>query len=98
MRLEQWQNVFTIFQQYAEMIKIEKERGLVPLLFFAKITYSFMKKGVMFMLKIIKNNSCIKELQRHKYILYTEVNGKPAYAKIGLRQIFGYIALKIKYI
>ena len=58
---------------------------------------SFMKKGVMFMLKIIKNNSGIRELQRHKYILYTEVNGKPAYAKIGLRQIFGYIALKIKY-
>ena len=49
------------------------------------------------MLKIIKNNSCIKELERHKYILHTEVNGKPAYAKIGLRQIFGYIALKIKY-
>ena len=49
------------------------------------------------MLKIIKNNSGIRELQRHKYILYTEVNGKPAYAKIGLRQIFGYIALKIKY-
>ena len=67
------------------------------LFFFAKITYSFMKKGVMFMLKIIKNNSGIRELQRHKYILYTEVNGKPAYAKIGLRQIFGYIALKIKY-
>ena len=56
-----------------------------------------MKKGVMFMLKIIKNNSGIRELQRHKYILYTEVNGKPAYAKIGLRQIFGYVALKIKY-
>ena len=63
----------------------------------AYFTSSFMKKGVMFMLKIIKNNSGIRELQRHKYILYTEVNGKPAYAKIGLRQIFGYIALKIKY-
>ena len=49
------------------------------------------------MLKIIKNNSGIRELQRHKYVLYTEVNEKPAYAKIGLRQIFGYIALKIKY-
>ena len=54
-------------------------------------------KGGQFMLKIIKNNSGIMELQRHKYILYTEVNGKPVYAKIGLRQIFGYIALKIKY-
>ena len=49
------------------------------------------------MLKIIKNKYRIKELERHKYVLYTEVNGKPAYAKIGLRQIFGYIASKIKY-
>ena len=49
------------------------------------------------MLKIIKNNSSNKELERNKYILYTEVNGRPVYAKIGLRQIFGYIALKIKY-
>ena len=64
--------------------------------FFAKFTTPLMKGG-QFMLKIIKNNSGIMELQRHKYILYTEVNGKPVYAKIGLRQIFGYIALKIKY-
>lgn len=60
--------------------------------------YIFLnERRVIDMLKIIKNNSCIKELERHKYILYTEVDGKPAYAKIGLRQIFGYIALKIKY-
>ena len=59
---------------------------------------SLLVKNIkIYMLKIIKNNSCIKELERHKYILYTEVDGKPAYAKIGLRQIFGYIALKIKY-
>ena len=49
------------------------------------------------MLKIIKNNTAITELQKHKYILYTEVGGKKAYAKIGFKQLFGYLALKFKY-
>lgn len=49
------------------------------------------------MIKIIKNNSGIKELQKHKYIMYTEVGGKPAYAKISLRPLFGLVLLRIKY-
>ena len=70
----------------------------MPLFLLSRENYMLLyERRVIYMLKIIKNNSCIKELERHKYILYTEVNGKPAYAKIGLRQIFGYIALKIKY-
>lgn len=49
------------------------------------------------MLKIIKNNSGIEELRKSKYILYTEVGGKPAYAKIGLKPIIGHLIAKYKY-
>lgn len=48
------------------------------------------------MLKIIKNDTNIKYLNKHKYILYSDVCGFPTYAKIGLRPIIGYIIAKFK--
>lgn len=49
------------------------------------------------MLKIIKNNTSIKELQDQKYILYSVVSGIPMYAKIGFKPIFGHILALIKF-
>lgn len=55
------------------------------------------KKGVINMLKIIKNNSGIEALRKSKYVLYTEVGGKPLYAKIGLKPIIGHLIGKYVY-
>ena len=49
------------------------------------------------MLKIVKNNSGIKELQKYKYVLCCVAEGQTMYAKIGLRAIYGYILAQIKF-
>ena len=54
------------------------------------------------MIKIIKNPNKKweerTELNGRKYIfMTTDFTGKPAYAKIGLRPLFGYIIMRIKY-
>lgn len=49
------------------------------------------------MLRIVKNNSGIKELQKHKYVLCCVVEGHTMYAKIGLKEIYGYILAQIKF-
>lgn len=48
------------------------------------------------MIKIVKNNTNIKELEGKKYVLCAEPKGVgPMYAKISLRPIFGYfLAIK----
>lgn len=54
------------------------------------------------MIKIIKNpneawEECT-ELNGRKYVFMTDdFTSKPAYAKIGLRALFGYIIMRIKY-
>ena len=63
--------------------------------FFAKNTTLFME--VIDMLKIVKNNSGIKELQKYKYVLCCVAEGQTMYAKIGLRAIYGYILAQIKF-
>ena len=54
------------------------------------------------MIKIIKNPTKIweerTELNGQKYIfMTTDFTSKPAYAKIGLRSLFGYIVMRFKY-
>jgi hypothetical protein len=54
------------------------------------------------MIKIIKNPNKIweerTELNGQKYIfMTTDFTNKPAYAKIGLRSLFGYIVMRFKY-
>lgn len=54
------------------------------------------------MIKIIKNPNKKwenrTELCGQKYIfMTTDFTGKPAYAKIGFRSLFGYIVMRIKY-
>ena len=55
------------------------------------------------MIKIIKNPNKVweerTELNGRKYIFMTEdiTPGRPAYAKIGLRSLYGYIVMRIKY-
>lgn len=49
------------------------------------------------MLKIVKNDSGIKELRKSKYVLYTEVCGKKMYAKIRLRPIIAHLYYLVKY-
>ena len=48
------------------------------------------------MLKIVKNDTNIKELEGEKYVFRAEPKGVgPMYAKISLRPIFGYfLAIK----
>ena len=56
------------------------------------------RKGEMiFMLKIIKNNTSIKHLRKYKYVLYSDACGFPTYAKIGIRPIIGHVIAKIKF-
>lgn len=54
------------------------------------------------MIKIIKNPNKKweerTELNGQKYIFMTnDFTSRPAYAKIGFRALFGYIAMRIKY-
>lgn len=56
-------------------------------------------KGVINMLKIVKNNGQIKvkRLKKCKYVLYTDEFGVgELYAKVGLKSIFWYVVAKIK--
>ena len=55
------------------------------------------KGAIIFMLKIIKNNTNIKHLRKYKYVLYSDAYGFPTYAKIGIRPIIGHIIAKIKF-
>lgn len=54
------------------------------------------------MIKIVKNPNkqweVGTELQGLKYLFMTkDFTGKPAYAKIGVKPLFGYIIMRIKY-
>lgn len=54
------------------------------------------------MIKIIKNPNEVweerTELNGRKYVFMTDdFTNKPAYAKIGLKALFGYIIMRIKY-
>lgn len=54
------------------------------------------------MIKIIKNPNKVweerTELNGRKYIFMTDdFTGRPAYAKIGIRALVGYIIMRIKY-
>ena len=55
------------------------------------------KGAIIFMLKIIKNNTNIKHLRKYKYVLYSDACGFPTYAKIGIRPIIGHVIAKIKF-
>ena len=66
-------------------------------LFYADNTYSIMKKGVIYMIKIVRNNSGIETLKKHKYVFRIIVDGVEMYSKIGLKPIIGAILGHFKY-
>ena len=43
------------------------------------------------MIKIVRNNSGIEALKKHKYVFRTIVDGVEMYSKIGLKPIIGVI-------
>ena len=49
------------------------------------------EKGVIDMIKIVRNNSGIEALKKHKYVFRTIVDGVEMYSKIGLKPIIGAI-------
>ena len=49
------------------------------------------------MIKIVRNNSGIESLKKHKYVFRTIVDGVEMYSKIGLKPIIGAILGHFKY-